>query len=211
MLASVPLLQFLHPHPRSSTGFVAAWLTGFVAEADSTKYIVSAAHFDARSHSFSARFFQQSLASPITLRLRQFDGAVGEDVAIFSVDDSSVTAALAPLTIAADETFSVGDEAYIIGYPHPDLLKNHYKLDSPLQLVKKGVVGAKVPPGPGRSAFLLLDAIWDQGMSGGPVIQAATAAVIGLVSARPMLDGRPLEFISCPSGDQILDALSAVS
>ena len=210
-LPSVASLQFLHPHSRSPTGFAAAWLTGFVVQAGPAKYIVSAAHFEARSHSFVGRFLGQGLSSPLTLALRQFDDARRKDVAIFSVDDPSVAAALAPAVVAPDEHFSVGDEAYIVGYPYIDVLRDYYKVHEPIQIVKKGVVSAKIARTADRSPLVLLDAIWDQGMSGGPVIHATTGHVIGVVSSRPIVQGQMVEFITCPSGDQILEALSAVS
>jgi hypothetical protein len=210
-LASVALLEFQHPDPRMPGVFRYAALSGFVVEAGRANYTVSAAHFDARSHSFVGRFFGQGARSSLSIALRELDQARNKDIAVFSVDNASVAARLSPAPVAADSDFSVGDDAYIVGYPYPDLLRDHWKLDDPIQVVKKGVVSAKVAPRADRSAFLLLDAIWDQGMSGGPVIHAATGHVIGVVSSRPIVQGQMLEFITCPSGDQILEALSRLN
>lgn len=207
-LTSVALLQFLHPWPTSPSGFSAASLSGFVVEAGLTKYVVSAAHFEARSHRFVARFLDQGLDSPLTVALREFDEARGKDVALFSIDDSSVRARLRSAVVASDERFAVSDEAYIVGYPCPDVLKDYYRVDNPVQVLKKGIVSAKIGRTADRAPLLLLDAIWDQGMSGGPVIHATTGHVIGVVSSRPVVKNQMLEFITCPSGDQILDALS---
>jgi hypothetical protein len=223
-LASVASLQFLHPYPPapmgleflrprppSEAGFTPASLTGFVVDAGSAKYVVSAGHFEARSHSFVGHFLHQGLSSPLTIALRQFDDARRKDVAIFCIDDRSVDARLPSAVVASDAQFSVGDEAYIVGYPCPDLLRVHYNAAEPIEVVKKGVVSARIERTGELSPLLLLDAIWDEGMSGGPVIHAATGNVIGIVSSRPVIDTHPLEFISCPSGDQILDALSLAS
>jgi hypothetical protein len=207
-LASVALLELLHPSPQSPMAFVTAFLSGFAVTSGSSTYVVSAGHFDARSHRFVARFLPLGSTSPLTLALREFDEARRRDVAIFSVDDPSVRQRLTAAIPLSDEAFSVGDEAYIVGYPCPDVLMRYYGVREPIQVVKKGVVSAKIERAGDRSPLLLLDAIWDQGMSGGPVIHAGTGRVIGVVSSRPIVGGQMLEFVACPSGDQVLDALS---
>jgi hypothetical protein len=209
-LSSIALLEFLTPHPQNPSTLARAWMSGFLSKAANRRVIIAAAHFDPSSRNFEARFPDLAMKLPLTLALRQFDDTRRMDVAVFSFDEPGSAHLCRPLEVAADSTFSVGDEVYIAGYPLPDLLQKHYGLPQPMLVVKKGVVSAKIAANNGRASLIILDVIWDVGMSGGPVIHAASGKVVGIVSSRPQIDNQPIEIVASPSGDQILAALGSI-
>lgn len=209
ILSSVPLLSFRCPDPQDLSTMGQGLLSSFVVDVDDQKIIVTAAHFPDRDRSkdFKAQFTDPPMKIGLSLAVRQYDEADWWDVALLYADEPASLNSCKPLKIAEDTTFSVGDEAYMLGYPFSDILKKNYGLTSPLLVVKKGVVAAKIPRRDGKAPLVILDSIWDTGMSGGPVIHAATGNVIGVVSSRPMVDDVPIEIVTSPSGDQILEVI----
>jgi len=209
VLPSVPLLSFRCPHPQDPSTMAQAWLSGFLVAVDDQKLIVTAAHFPNRDRSrdFEAQFTDPPMKIALSLAIHRFEEAGRWDVAVLRVNDPASIRLLKPLKVAEDTTFSVGDDVYIAGYPMPDKLQEHYDLTSPLLVVKKGVVASKLAGTNRNPPFIILDTIWDVGMSGGPVIHACTGNVIGVVSSRPQIDNIPLEIVASPSGDQILGAI----
>ena len=179
-------------------------MSSFLVNIEGQKLIVTAGHFPQGSRDFEAVFTEPPMRARLTLASHKFDEAGTWDVAALKVNDPPSVEPYNPLSIASDAAFSVGDEVYIAGYPFPDVLQGYYGLTSPMLVVKKGVVGAKIAGRNGKGPLIILDVIWDMGMSGGPVIHARTGKVIGVIASRPLIDGTPIEIVTCPSGDQIL-------
>src|SRR6266516_6629635 len=188
------------PMPTAPGGMTRGWMTCFVVdENEGDRLVVSAGHFPSGSQGFSVEFLKPKMKLSLELDVQRFTEGSCWDVALFNANDPSSLMLVPPLQIASDETVSIGDEVYIAGFPYSDLLTGYFRVSDPVLVTKKGVVGAKLPKRNGNGAVLILDVIWDVGMSGGPVIHGPTGHVIGLVSSRPQIDSNPMEIVWSPS------------
>lgn len=125
-----------------------------------------------------------------TVAVRVLRSDPGSDVALIELPCGS---RCSTVSLGADEKVTVGSDVYIIGTPLSDYLSH---------TLTKGIVsGLRSRKGVGR---IQTDAAINPGSSGGPIVDAATGRVIGIVSSK--LVGGDVEGIGF--GTAISDALS---
>lgn len=178
--------------------------TGFTIEVDGHQYIVTAGHvvgdLSGKGH---LRLNRDGKWGEVDVeRLRSLSGV---DVAV--LDAGTVLTQTLPVAVSSDsgQHYYYGQQMFMLGFPFGEPVGNVIMADGhPMPLVKSGVLAGfyKAPAGHIR---LLIDALANQGFSGGPIFcypldRTLETRIVGVVTdAR--VDWQPVRKADGPATD----------